>query len=180
MSLRTKVSAAVAAGTILGAAIIGTVGQNEGRSLTAYWDSAGVLTICDGDTTNVRPGQRATVAECDARLRAGIQKHAAALDGLPEGLPDAVVLGAMDLTYNIGVGGFNSSSVKQCLARRDYKCAKAATLKWKYITVNGRKYDCSTPGNTRCSGLWKRRLWESRAVGNEFKTLEEAVRALPR
>lgn len=180
MSLRTKVASALAGATILGAALLSTVGQNEGRSLSAYWDSAGVLTICDGDTTNVKPGQRATPAECDARLRAGIQEHAKALDGLPEGLPDAVVLGAMDLTYNIGVAGFNSSSVKRCLARQDYRCAQEAVLKWKYITVNGKKYDCSVAGNTRCSGLWKRRLWEARAMGNEFKTIDEALRALPR
>lgn len=180
MNLRTKVGAAVAGASMLGLALMGAIGQNEGRSLSAYWDPAGVLTICDGDTTNVKPGQRATVAECDARLRAGITEHAKALDGLPGDLPDVVVLGAVDNIYNIGQTGFRNSTQRYCLSIKDYACAKRATLAWRFITIKGKKYDCSTPGNTVCSGLWKRRQWEAKAMGNEFKTLDEALRALPR
>ncbi|SCM71473.1 Lysozyme [uncultured Pleomorphomonas sp.] len=43
----------------------------EGRSLRAYYDTVAkpaVWTICDGDTTNVRPGMVETPAGCDKRL----------------------------------------------------------------------------------------------------------------
>lgn len=41
----------------------------EGRELRAYRDIVGVLTICDGDTENVRPGMVETPAGCDKRLQ---------------------------------------------------------------------------------------------------------------
>lgn len=43
----------------------------EGRSLTAYLDTIArppIWTICDGDTTNVRPGTVETPLGCDRRL----------------------------------------------------------------------------------------------------------------
>lgn len=180
MSLKTKIVGALAASTLLGSALLTSLTSLEGTEYTAYFDSAGVLTICSGDTTNVRKGQRASPSECRQRLKDGIAQHANALRGLPESLPDAVVLGAVSNVFNIGEYGFNNSSQKKCLARGDYACAKAATLRWRYITVNGRKFDCSTPGNRVCWGLWERRQWEARAMGNEFKTVQEALAALPK
>ncbi|PIO96306.1 lysozyme [Pleomorphomonas carboxyditropha] len=47
----------------------------EGRSLKAYLDTIAkppVWTICDGDTTNVRPGMAETPAGCDKRLASKI------------------------------------------------------------------------------------------------------------
>jgi GH24 family phage-related lysozyme (muramidase) len=180
VSLKTKIVGALAGSTLLGSALLTSLTHLEGTELVAYFDSAGVLTICNGDTTNVQKGQRASLSECKQRLKDGIAKHANALQGLPQGIPDVVILGAVSNVYNIGEYGFDSSSQKKCLARGDYACAKAATLKWKYITVNGRKYDCSTPGNKVCRGLWERRQWEARAMGNEFKTVQEALAALPK
>lgn len=180
--------------------IAAVVGVHEGRSLTAYYDSANVLTICDGDTSNVRPGQKATHAECDDRLRKGIAAHAEALTGLPEGLPDVVVLGSVDLAYNIGVNGFKTSSVYKALAVKDYKAAGLAVLKWKYISQRTAprpglgweynpktkvwRFDCSQSisgaPNKVCYGLWQRRLWQAKAIGNEFKSPQEAVAAIPK
>ncbi len=167
-----------AAGALFGCIAL-VVGLNEGRSLTSYQDSVGVWTICDGETLGVKPGQSRTAAQCDETLRKGIARHAEALTGLPESLPDAVVLGAVDLVYNIGVGGFNSSAVKRALAQKDYKAAGAAVLRWRYVTIGGKKFDCSQP-NRVCSGLWKRRLWQAQAIGNQFKTPEAATAALPK
>jgi len=157
------------------------VGVHEGRSLVSYQDSAGVWTICDGETLGVKPGQKATEAQCDETLRKGIARHAVALEGLPQDLPDVVLLGAIDSAYNVGVHGFSTSSSKKCLMNKDYSCASANWLRWKYITLpSGKKYDCSTPGNKVCSGLWQRRLWQAKALGNQFKSVQEALAALPR
>ena len=114
--------------------IAAVVGVHEGRSLVAYYDAANVLTICDGDTSDVQPGQKATHAECDDRLRKGIADHARALQGLPEGLPDVVVLGSVDLAYNIGVQGFSSSSVRRALMMKDYRAAGAVRRRSGLIT----------------------------------------------
>lgn len=178
MPLKSKLISRAAGALFASIALV--VGVNEGRSLVSYQDSAGVWTICDGETLGVRPGQRRSGAQCDATLRKGIARHAEALQGLPEDLPDVVVLGAVDLVYNIGVSGFEQSAMRRALAGKDYKAAGAAVLRWKYITVNGKKFDCSTPGNKVCAGLWKRRLWQSAAIGNQFKTTEAAIAALPK
>ena len=198
MSLKTSYVQRAAGALFLSIAAV--VGVHEGRSLVAYRDSANVLTICDGDTSNVRPGQKATPAECDDRLRKGIAAHAEALTGLPEGLPDVVVLGGVDLSYNIGVYGFRSSEVYAQLLLRNYKAASTAVLRWRFISqtaapapevgwvylpaVKKWRYDCSQLVNGKpnkvCYGLWKRRLWQSQAIGNEFKSPQEAIAALPK
>lgn len=175
MPLKSKLVSRVA-GTLF-AVVAAVVGLNEGRSLVAYKDPAGILTICDGETLGVKAGDRRTHAQCDETLRKGIARHATMLSGLPEDLPDGVLIGSMDFGYNTGTLG---TGVKNALARKDYTAAGRAVLDWKYITIKGKKYDCSTPGNKVCSGLWKRRLWQSTAIGNEFKSVEAAIAALPK
>jgi len=53
------------------------VGPWEGRSLKAYLDTLPtkpVWTICDGDTTNVKPGMVETPAGCDKRLTVKMER----------------------------------------------------------------------------------------------------------
>ncbi|AGZ17288.1 putative endolysin [Proteus phage PM16] len=167
---------------VLAPAFIGVVGAvigfNEGYSTSAYLDSAGIPTVCYGSTTGVKYPSAVTDAECTTRLKVDLESHLKALDKLPDDLPDSVLLGSIDFAYNIGVSGFRNSSVHSALLRRDYQTASANVLKWKYITVNGRKYDCSVQGNTVCYGLWKRRVWQSKAIGNQYSTLNEAKQGL--
>lgn len=172
--------AALTGATMLGGAITGVIKHNEGLSLPAYRDSAGVPTICYGETKGVKMGQRATLSDCQKQLIESAGEHAKALVGLPESLPDVVLLGSLDMAYNVGVAGFSGSSAKRYLISKQYKQAGQAVLQWKYITLNGKKYDCSIKGNKVCYGLWKRRLWQSKAIGNEFKSVQEAVAALPK
>ena len=47
----------------------------EGSENKAYRDIVGVLTICSGDTRNVRPGQVATDAECNDRTAAIMEEY---------------------------------------------------------------------------------------------------------
>jgi GH24 family phage-related lysozyme (muramidase) len=188
-----------AAGALFGFIAV-AVGVNEGRSLVSYQDPAGVWTICDGETLGVKPGQRATEAQCDETLRKGIARHAEALTGLPQDLPDGVVVGAVDLTYNIGTYGFGTSRVYKALAVKDYKTAGSAVLAWRFIsqakapapalgwTYNAKtrrwQFDCSQSfngkRNTVCWGLWERRQWQAKAIGNQFNSAQAAVQALPK
>ena len=49
----------------------------------------------------------------------------------------------------------NSPMVKRANAG-DYAGACRGYLEYKFIRINGKPYDCSTPGNRVCSGVWKR------------------------
>jgi len=179
VSLRNKVIAAVSAAGILGGGIISVVKHNEGYSEKAYWLGDGKWTICYGETNGVRKGQTATRAECNAQLRDSIAEHAKAFDGLPESFSDVQILGMTDFAYNVGVPQFRNGSVYSALKMGSGRQAAQNVLKYRYITYKGKKYDCSTPGNKVCYGLWKRRLWESKALNNEFKSVPEAIAALP-
>lgn len=197
MSLRTKVIAALTGTAMLGGAITGVVRHNEGLSLTAYKDSAGVPTICYGETKGVKMGQRATLSDCQKQLIESAGAHAKALDGLPMQLSDVALVGSVDFIYNVGVAGFNGSSVKRHLKSLNYAAAGKAVLDWRYISKYQQKspgigwvykgsncwtFDCSQyingQRNKVCWGLWERRQWQSKAIGNQYKNVNAAVAAL--
>lgn len=199
MSLRTKVIAALTGATMLGGAITGVIQHNEGLSLTAYKDSAGISTICYGETKGVKMGQRATLSDCQKQLIQSAGEHAKALDGLPMQLSDVALLGALDFTYNVGVAGFNGSSVKRHLKSLDYASAAKAVLDWRYISKYQKNslgvgwvhkggtrwtFDCSQyingQRNKVCWGLWERRQWQSKAIGNQYKNVNAAMAELKR
>ncbi|WPH66257.1 endolysin [Klebsiella phage NKA196] len=199
MSLRTKVIAALTGATVLGGAITGVIQHNEGLSLTAYKDSAGVPTICYGETKGVKMGQKATLSDCQKQLIQSAGEHAKALDGLPMQLSDVALLGALDFTYNIGVSGFNGSDVKRHLKSLDYAAAGKAVLDWRHISKYQRKspgtgwvyrgsnrwtFDCSQyingQRNKVCWGLWERRQWQSKSIGNQYRDVSTALSELKR
>lgn len=183
MSLRNKIVGALAGASLLGGGITAVIQNNEGYSSTAYRDSAGVPTICYGETKGVQMGQKRSLSDCQKQLIESAGEHARALSGLPEDLPDVVVLGSLDMAYNIGVYGFKNSTVKRLLLNKDYAAAGRAVYAWRYITLpNGTKYDCSQTvrgkPNKVCWGLWERRQWQAKAIGNQYSSLEMAVQAL--
>lgn len=147
----------------------------------AYQDGAGVWTICYGETKGVKKGMVKTDEECEKQLKESIASHSSPLHNLPVNTPEVVILGSLDLAYNIGTGGFNTSTVKKHLMTGNYEAAGKAVLQWKYITVKGKKYDCSQWVNGKpnkvCYGLWTRRLIESEMIGNKITTVE-ALRKL--
>ena len=197
MSLRTKVIAALTGATMLGGAITGVIKHNEGLSLPAYRDSAGVPTICYGETKGVKMGQKATMSDCQKQLIESAGEHAKALDGLPMQLSDVSLVGSIDFIYNVGVAGFNGSTVKRHLKSLNYAAAGKAVLDWRYISKYQQKspgtgwvykggnrwtFDCSQyingQRNKVCWGLWERRQWQSKAIGNQYKNVNAAVVAL--
>jgi len=60
----------------------------------------------------------------------------------------------LDFTYQYGTGAWSGSSMLRNLKSGKYVAACDSLLKWKYVSG----FDCSTPGNKRCSGVWKRQL----------------------
>ena len=60
----------------------------------------------------------------------------------------------MDFVGQYGSTTFRNSSMRRHLLAGDHVSACNALLKYKYAAG----YDCSTKGNRRCSGVWKRQL----------------------
>lgn len=196
MSLKSKIGMSLIA-TLMGLAATTTVVKyNEGYSPPAYKDSAGVWTQCYGETKGVVPGSVKTGAECAKQLQTSLTTHGTGLAGLRDDTPLVAALGALDLTYNVGVYGFNNSKVKRLMKAGDYTGAGQAVLDWKYIhkvsktrpgkdwvyipSIGKWRMDCSIKGNKICYGLWKRRVWQSNTIGLKYKTVEEAVHSLPK
>ena len=186
MNLRNKVVGALSGASLLGIGITAVIQANEGYSSSAYLDSAGVPTICYGETKHVQMGQKRSLSDCQRQLIQSAGEYARALVGLPESLPDVVILGSIDMTYNVGVSAFNNSTVKRLLIQGDYEAAGRAVLAWKYITIKVKgkriKYDCSQliqgKPNRICWGVWVRRQWQSKAIGNNYSSVQTAVQAL--
>ena len=129
------------------------------------------------DGSPVQMGDRTNPVEALQRKARDLQKFEGALKTcvkvpLYQHEYDAYV----DHAYNIGSGAFCTSTLVRKLNAEDYTGACKAVLDYRYITDNkggpgwvpykfdaaGRptrwKFDCSTPGNKLCAGLWDRRL----------------------
>ncbi len=60
----------------------------------------------------------------------------------------------MDFIGQYGIGTWRSSSMRRDLLAGNYPQACADLLKYKFAAG----FDCSTPGNKRCPGVWSRQL----------------------
>ena len=60
----------------------------------------------------------------------------------------------MDFTGQYGIGNWRSSSMRRDLIAGEYSQACTDLLKYRYAAG----FDCSTPGNKRCWGVWSRQL----------------------
>ena len=63
----------------------------EGLRQVAYRDPVGVLTICYGSTTDVRPGQYAPLSECKDRLDFEMWSFVMAVERCAPGLLEALL-----------------------------------------------------------------------------------------
>lgn len=60
----------------------------------------------------------------------------------------------MDFVGQYGMGNWRQSSMRRELLAGNYAKACAALLRYRFAAG----YDCSTPGNKRCAGVWTRQL----------------------
>ncbi|GGE54321.1 lysozyme [Agaricicola taiwanensis] len=152
--LATRRSRLGAAG--FAALMVSFVGAWEGLRLTSYPDVVGVWTACYGETHGIRPGQRFSKAECDARLIDSLKTHERGmLRCLTRPLPDEVHGAFLSLTYNIGVGAFCKSTAARLANAGDLKgaCAaiqrfnKAGGVVWKgLVRRRAAEYDLCMKG----------------------------------
>jgi lysozyme len=135
---------------------------NEGYTDRAIIPTKGdVPTIGHGSTryedgTPVRMGDRITPprAELLARnlLTQDEKYFAASLPGV--GLHQVEFDLYMDFVGQYGIGTWRASSMRRDLLAGNYPQACTDLLKYRYAAG----FDCSTPGNRRCPGVWTRQL----------------------
>ena len=120
-----------------------------------------VPTLGFGSTTHadgrpVRLGDTTTPAKALARTLQYIQADEAdmrkTLDGVA--LHQAEYDVYIDWRYQYGATAWRSSSMLRELRAGNYPAACQALLKYRFSAG----YDCSTPGNKVCAGVWTRQL----------------------
>ncbi|HEY1630167.1 MAG TPA: lysozyme [Rhizomicrobium sp.] len=131
----------------------------EGFRASPYKDSAGIPTIGYG-TIEYPDGKKVTMADAAIAEDQATQylqyqmslksKQIAPLLTRPATLRQAAAM--LSLTYNIGTGGFKSSTVLRKFNEGDLPGAADAFLLWDKATVNGQK--------VVVDGLHKRRVQE--------------------
>lgn len=146
----------------LSAAGFATWMGSEGFTSTAVIPTKGdVPTIGYGSTryedgTRVKLGDTITRQRAEQLARNLLRKDEQALAKSIPGVPlyqEEFDL-YLDFIGQYGITNWNNSTMRRELLARDYVAACSALLRYKYAAG----YDCSTPGNQRCWGVWQRQL----------------------
>lgn len=111
----------------------------EGYPGKPYYDVAGILTDCYGNTKNVRPDLIRSQAECKALMHGEAERIAKFIIKDQPEIPESVLFTGISFVYNVGDGAYRGSTYRKKLIRKDYIGACNEMHKWKYITVRGRK-----------------------------------------
>lgn len=151
----SRVRVAVAGLTLSAAAFVGIL-TREGYTDYAVIPVPGdVPTYGFGTTEGVKMGDKTTPVKAVQRALYDASKYEGALKRCVKApLHQAEYDLYTDLSYNIGPTAFCNSTIVKRLNAEDYRGACDAILLFKKF----KGFDCSTPGNKICSGLWKDRL----------------------
>lgn len=152
-----------AAPFVVVAGLLLALDDSEDRRYVPYKDPAGIWTVCRGITgPEVIPGRTYTGAECDVLEVRYIDRMLSHMGRcVPVELEFHEIKAWGHFAYNIGTDRFCQSTAADLLRRGNNAEACKQILRWRYITVpNIGLFDCSTPGNRTCPGLWDRRQWE--------------------
>lgn len=108
------------------------------------------------DGTPVKLGESTTPVRSLVTAQAHISKAEETFRGSLEGVSLSQVEFDvyMDFVYQYGEANWLNSSMRRNLQAGKYQAACDSLLMWKRAAG----YDCSTPGNKRCWGVWERQL----------------------
>ena len=121
-------------------AIFAVVAQWEGKENTAYRDAVNIITICYGDTANVRMGQTETDAQCAERLDRQVAAHIAPVLRCTPSLarPEHAnrLIAAASFTYNLGGPTYCQSSIARLFNAGRYR--EGCEFLMRYNRAGGR------------------------------------------
>ncbi len=150
---------AIASLALSAAALVG-IATREGWSEEAIIPTKGdVPTLGFGmtrrpDGSPVKLGDRTSPVEALQRSLAYIQRDETRIkECVKAPLHQAEYDLYLNFAYNIGMDGFCASTLVKKLNAGDYVGACGEIMRW----YRAAGYDCRTPGNKRCAGLWKDR-----------------------
>jgi len=157
--MSTKNRIVVAALSLSAMGFVGLI-NSEGYSDQAIIPTKGdVPTLGFGSTTRadgspVRMGDTTTPQKALQRTLAYVQADEADMRATLEGvaLYQAEYDVYIDWRYQYGATAWRSSSMLRELRAGNYPAACQALLRYRFSAG----YDCSTPGNRICPGVWKR------------------------
>lgn len=123
--------------------ILATLVGLEGYASKPYYDSAGVLTDCFGNTHNVAKGKVRSKLECRALLKTKAFKVAKRIATDDWKHSNAITMGELaavtSWAYNVGLGAYSNSTLRKYLLKGQYTAMCHEIPRWKYITVAGAK-----------------------------------------
>lgn len=135
---------------------------SEGFTDTAMIPTKGDVPTIGYGSTRYEGGKPVRLGDTITRVRASVlarnlitqdeQRFAASLPGVS--LHQAEFDLYMDFVGQYGIGNWRASSMRRELLAGNYTKACDALLRYRYAAG----YDCSTPGNKRCAGVWVRQL----------------------
>lgn len=127
-----KALAVLLGSSIAAIGLLSMIPREEGTKNVAYRDIVGVWTICSGDTKDVRPGQVASDAECQARLERQLIAHAKPVLACTPTLKgrDYQLWAAVSLAYNIGPNAYCRSSIDRHFDRGEWRAGCDRFLVW--------------------------------------------------
>jgi len=130
MSLRKKVTGAVAAAVIVSATPF--IAKLEGLETKAYKDIVGVPTVCYGETRGVKMGDTYTKEQCFAMLEEGVADFYNKIQPCMtnKDIPIGVQASLLELGYNVGVGAVCKSTMMKLANQGKYKEACRELDKW--------------------------------------------------
>ena len=117
---------------------VALIAESEGLRLRAYRCPAGVWTIGWGETEGVHPGDTCTREQADRWLCEDVTDRTRAVRAMCTVEPSPAELGAMvALAYNIGLTGFERSTVLRQHNTGNRQAAARAFGLWNKARVNG-------------------------------------------
>lgn len=159
MSARQRVSVGLLTVSLAG---FGAWKASEGFTDTAVIPTKGDVPTIGHGSTRYEDGKPVKMGDTITRPRAELlarnlmtqdeRQFAASLPGVK--LHQVEFDLYMDFTGQYGIGNWRSSSMRRDLIAGEYSQACTDLLKYRYAAG----FDCSTPGNKRCWGVWSRQL----------------------
>lgn len=158
MSINRNPRTTIAALSLSAAALVGLIaheGYTERAVIPVKGDrpTVGFGSTFRDDGKPVQMGDTITPQKAVARTLAHIQKDER---GIKQCVTAALTQGEYDLmvdfSYQYGAAALCKSSVVREANAGNYKASCDGYLKFRYVAG----YDCSTPGNRRCPGVWTR------------------------
>lgn len=122
------------------ATVVPLLASLEGYSPKPYYDIAGILTDCYGNTKQVSHSTVRSKAQCDALLHseAGrIGKRLLDDKDIPWDVP--LLASGISFVYNVGDGAYLSSTYRKYLKAGRFHDACMQMNRWVYVTQGGRK-----------------------------------------